>query len=147
MLFRQVPAARPNQQDSCLRIQLVGLTCCWVGVGDGSPHGIAQIDVAVDQIAPGGSVGILEIGHEDARPRIQGVDDHLSINGAGNFDAPVQQVGGQPSHSPVAVADISRLSQEIGAFALIEAPLALLTRREQLAPSRTKTPLKIDNKL
>ena len=44
------------------------------------------------RFVPGRGVGVLEVGHEDVRAGVQGVDDHLPVGRAGDLDAPVEQV-------------------------------------------------------
>jgi hypothetical protein len=80
-------------------------------------------------------VRILEIGHETARLRIQRVDEHLAIDGSGDFDAAIGKVARHFGDAPIAAADASRLRQEIGKLALIELDLPLFPSEEQrLAP-------------
>ena len=65
VLFHQVPAARTHHQRGGLFAQLVVLAF-GAGIGDGAADGVAQVDLALDDVPPGGRVGVFEIGHEDA---------------------------------------------------------------------------------
>ena len=76
-------------------------------------------------IVPGRRVGVLEIGHEDARAGIERIDDHLAVGRPGDLDAAVVEVGRDRRHGPVAFADGAGLGQEIGQHALVEELLAL----------------------
>ena len=80
--------------------QLVALALR-AGVGDGAVDRVAQVDLAVEVVSPGGRVGVLEIGHEDAGAGVQGVDDHLAVDRPGDLDAAVLQVRGDRRHLPV----------------------------------------------
>ena len=92
---------------------------------------VPQIDLALDHVGPGRRVGVLEVGHEDLGAGIERVDDHLAVDRAGDLDAAVQEVGRDRRDLPVALAECSRLGQEIGQLAGVEALLALLAPLEQ----------------
>ena len=76
---------------------------------------------------------ILEIRHVHPRPRIEGVDDHLAIDGARDLDAPVHEIGGDRRDGPVPLADLSRFREKIGALAVQDPLGPRRTRRQQLA--------------
>ena len=115
VLFHQVPAARANHQYSRGLAQFVELSF-GAGVGDGAANGIAQVDLPLDDVTPGGRIGIFEIGHEDIGAGVERVDDHLAVDGAGDFDAAVQKVGRDGGHLPVAIPDVRRGRLEIPAW-------------------------------
>ncbi len=110
------------------------------GEGDGAPHGIAEVELPLEIVAPGGGVRVLEIRHEDPRARVQRVDDHFAVHGAGNLDAAVQQVSGNRRDGPVRLAHRTRLWQEFGALAGVETSLARHAAREQLLAAQLTRP-------
>ena len=131
MLFVQVPTARADQQRRDLLVQAVALAFRAVE-GDGAADGIAQIDLAVEVVGPGGRVGILEIGHEDAGAGVERVDDHLAVHGAGDLDAAVQEVLGDGRDSPFFLADGGGLGEEVRQCAGVDFFLANLAAREEV---------------
>src|SRR5437763_7954359 len=130
-LLRQVPAARPHEERGELRVQLVFLDLRR-DVVDLAPDRVAQIEVALDVVVPFGRIGILEVGHEDARARIESVDDHLAIDRAGDLDATVPDVGRNRGADPARLADRTRFRQEAGQLAGVELALPRRTSREEL---------------
>ncbi len=99
------------------------------------PHGVAEIELPFDAVRPGRGVRVFEVGHEDVRAGVERVDDHLPIDGAGDLDAAIEQVGRNRRDRPVALADLARLGEEIGKLAGIEPRLPFLTRaKKPLAP-------------
>ncbi len=101
--------------------------------GDRAAHRIHQIRLAVDHVVPGRRVGVLEIGHEHARPAIEGVDHHLAVGRAGDFDAPVLDVVRDRRHPPIAVADRFGFGEKIGFPPAIEALLDFAAAVEKAA--------------
>ena len=79
-----------------------------------------EVDLPLDAVLPGGRVGVLEVGHEDARARVERVDDHLAIHRPGDLDAAVLQIGRDRRDGPCALADLARLRQEVVARASVE---------------------------
>ena len=137
MALFEVPAARADEEDGGLVVELVTLSGGRVVEGDGAADGVAQVELAVEQVLPGGRGGVFEVGHEDLRAGVERVDDHLAIDRAGDLDAAVEQVGGQRRDGPVGVADVRGLGQEVGLLAGVERGLALDARGEQfLAAAR-----------
>jgi len=94
---------------------------------------VHQVDLALDQVRPGGGGGVLEIGHEHLGAGIERIDDHLAVGGAGDLDAAIEQVARDRADPPVPFADRLRLGQEIRRLARIEAGLPGLAGRQQLA--------------
>jgi hypothetical protein len=81
---------------------------------------IDQVRVAADHVQPGRRVRILEVGHEAAGTRVQGVDDHLPIDGPRDLDAPVAEVVWRRLDLPVSLPHLARLRQEVERPASIE---------------------------
>ena len=146
MLLRQMPAARAHKQDGQGGVQLVVFLGRRIRVGDRPPNGIAQVYMALDEVAPRRRVGVFKIPHEDVGPRIQSVDDHFAIDGAGDLDPAIQQIRGQRSHRPVRLADFGCLRQKIRTFTGIEFRLPSHTGGQQLPALGAKPPLQIHNK-
>ena len=126
MAVFEVPAARADEEHGGVGLEFVVLAGGGVVVGDGAAHGVAQVELAFEDVLPGGCGGVLEVGHEDLRAGVERVDDHLAVDGAGDLDAAVEQVFRQRRGDPLGVADVLGLGQEVRAFARVE---ALLTGR------------------
>ena len=125
MLFRQMPAAWAHHQGGGIGADGVGLARCFVGKAERAGPAVFEIDLAFDHIRPSRRGGVLEIGHEHFRAGIQRVDDHFFVDRSGDFNAAVEQIGGQRSNRPIAFADRFSLDEEVGQFAGIEFLLAL----------------------
>jgi hypothetical protein len=123
-----MPTTRANKQDSRLIDQLVMLAGCGIGVGDGAPDGIAEIDLTVEQVVPKRSARVLKISHEYLCAGVKRVDDHLAVNGTGDLYAAVQDVVGQRCHRPRALANVPGFFKKIGFFPGIESFLPFMTR-------------------
>ena len=134
----EVPAARPHEQDRGLVLERVLLARLGRRERDRAADRVAEVDLPVDQVVPGGAVGVLEVGHEDARARVERVDDHLPVGRPGDLDAAIEQVLGQRGHGPVAGAHVGRLGQEVRPLAGVEPGLALAAAREQLLHARAE---------
>ncbi len=143
MLLEKVIAAGPDQQRCGLLAQLVPLAVRRVGVRDGAPDGIHQVRLTADAVRPSWRIRILEIGHEHLRARVERVDDHLSIDRAGDLDPAVQQIRRWRSHVPVAFADSARFGQEGGLATGVERGLRFLSARQQFLDARPKSPSEI----
>jgi hypothetical protein len=76
---------------------------------------------------------VLEVGHEPAGARVQRVDDHLAIDGAGDLHATIPVVGRSGRDLPVALADRLGLGEEVERLARSDPRAALRPRVEQLA--------------
>ena len=101
--------------------------------------------LAVDQVVPGGRVGVFEVGHEDLGAGVERVDDHLAVDGAGDLDAAVEQVGGQRRDGPFGVADVRGFGEEVGLVAGVESFLALVAGVEQLFAAGVEGALQVDD--
>ena len=93
----EVPAARPRQDHRQVVgvLQRVGLAL-GRGEGDGAAHGVVQVHLALDDVAPVRGVGVLEVGQPDPRTGVEGVDRHLAARRPGDLDAAVAQVAAAP---------------------------------------------------
>ena len=91
VLLRQVPAARPGDDDGELAVvQPVGLAV--LIQGDGPADGVAQVDLPGDHVRPGRGVGVLQVGQPDLGAGIQRVDRHLAVGRAGDLHPAVGEV-------------------------------------------------------
>ena len=72
------------------------------------------------QARPGGRLAVLEIGHATLHRRVQGVDDHLAINRAGDLHAAVSQISGNAADAPVRLANVLGVWQKLGCYAPVE---------------------------
>ena len=61
---------------------------------------------------------------EDFGAGVEGVDDHLAVDGAGDLDAAVEEVGGEWSDDPVGGADEGGFGEEVGTNARVKTLLA-----------------------
>ena len=86
-------------------------------------------------LLPGGRIGVLEIGHEDVGAGVQRVDDHLAVDGAGDFDAAVEKVGGDGRHAPFTIADVRRGWQKLRHGSVVDSLLPFAAGSQQLAPA------------
>ena len=134
VLVVQVPAARAHEQRGGLLAEAV-LAPVGAGELDRAIDRVGQVHVAVDHVGPRRRQRVLEVGHEPARAGVQRVDDHLAVDGPGDLDAAVAQVGRGWSDLPVALADLARLGQEVHALAGGQPRAPLAARGEQLAPA------------
>ena len=68
---------------------------------------VGEVALPVDHVLPRRRVRVLEVGHEDLRAAVQGVDHHLAIGRPGDLDAAVGQIRRRRRHAPVALAHAS----------------------------------------
>mmetsp|Transcript_8531 Transcript_8531/g.24578 ORF Transcript_8531/g.24578 Transcript_8531/m.24578 type:complete len:253 (-) Transcript_8531:111-869(-) len=101
--FIQMPSPGTHQQHRRRVVGLVQLAVLGVGVRDGPRNGIPQIDLPVHHVVPCRTRGILKVSHVRLGARIEAVDDHLAIDGACDFDTPVQQICGRRSTLPTGI--------------------------------------------
>jgi hypothetical protein len=73
--------------------------------------------------------------------RVQGVDDHLAIDRAGDLDAAVAQVGRQRRHLPVAAAHVPGFAQEVRQPAPVQVSLQARPPGQQLAAPAVEGPV------
>ena len=73
-----------------------------------------------------------EIGHEGLSAAVQGVDYHLPVRGACDFDPPILETGSRRSTEPGRVcADVGRLGRKVERDTSIETLLDRLARKEE----------------
>ena len=123
MFFRQMEAARPGDQHRRVGSQLIALAVIRVGVTDGAQIGIAQINLPLHHVLPGGRGGVLKAAHVDLHRRVEGIDDHLALHRPGDLHPAVEQIMGDASNAPLRLADIGGLRIKIRQFARIKARL------------------------
>jgi len=128
----EVPAAGADEEDGGVVDEGVVLFGGGIGVGDGAADGVAEVELAVEEIFPGGGGGVFKVGHEDAGAGVEGVDDHLAIDGAGDFYAAVLEVGGEGGNFPRGGADVGGFGEEVWEGAGVEGGLAGDARGEEL---------------
>jgi hypothetical protein len=98
------------------------------------------------RIVPGRAERVLEVGHKDARPAVEGVDHHLGFGRPGDLDPAVVQVGRDRHDPPVARPDLGRLGREIRQLARGEPALTLVAGLEQRRALGAEAPLQIGQK-
>ena len=110
VLLVEVPAARAHLQRRDLVVELVGLLpagdCC----ANDSVRRIAWPRLIWPWIwfVHERRVRVLEVGHVRIGARVEGVDDHLRVDRAGDLDAAALQRRRDRRDLPVAVADVLR---------------------------------------
>ena len=121
------------------------------------PRRVAHGGVAGDDVPPGRRERILEAAHEDARARVEGIDDHLRVGRARQLDAPVVEIGGRggtlhsdsrssrvssgnAGRSPAAKRPRARRGRQQGAPPGAEAPLELADQRSASSSSSSSWP-------
>ena len=135
VLLDQVPAARAHEQRRHLVAEAV-LAPVVAGELDRALDRIGQVELALHDVGPRRRQGVLEVGHEAARARVQRVDDHLAVDRAGDLDAAVAESAGAAATCQSPSRIVARLGQEVERRAAGDARAALRARGEQLAPAR-----------
>ncbi len=141
VLLEEVPAARPHDEDRGLLVQPVLLAGLGGAVVDRPVDGVAEVPLPFDAVRPRRRVRVLEVGEEDARPRVEGVDDHLPVDRSGDLDTPVLEPRRNRRDLPVALPDLLRLREEVGEDAGVDPLLGLDAAREELLAARAERPL------
>src|SRR5262249_15216579 len=137
VLLDEVPAARTHEQSRDLLVEPV-LLAIWIRETDLAADSVIQVDLPLHAVLPGGRVGVLKVGHEDPRARVERVNDHLAIYRAGDLHATVLQIGWDRRDSPCVLADLASLRQEVVARASVERNLPVYAPLEQLHTSRVE---------
>ena len=101
---------------------------------DRAAHGVGQVALAVDDVLPGRRERVLEVGHEDLRARVERVDHHLAVDGPGDLDPAVEEVGRSRRHAPVRTRGRHAFRQEVGEHAGVELGLTLAATLQELEP-------------
>ena len=140
MALRQMPAAGPHEQRGGVLAQLVVASVRAV-VGDRPLDRVAQVDVALDHVAPRRRIGVLEVGHEAVGAGVERVDRHLALGRAGDLDPPLLHVAGDRRNRPVALAHVLGLGEEVERLAGGQTLTALCTRVEQFDSRVRELPL------
>ncbi len=140
VLLREMPAARAHQQRGHLVVQAV-LAAVGARELDRALDRVGEVHVALDHVAPGRRVRVLEVRHEAARARVERVDHHLALGRAGDLHAPVLQVGRRRGHAPVALAHRGRLLEEVELRAGLELGHALRAPAQQVAARASEAAL------
>ena len=124
-----MPASGPHEERGDLVPEPIDPA---VGVDqfDRPVNGVGEVRLAFDHVGPGRRVGVLEVGHEDIGPRVEGVDDHLSLGRPRDLDPATLEVGGRGRDGPLRLTDRPRLGQEVRQRARVEGRLALDAPRE-----------------
>src|SRR5262245_9837127 len=142
----QMPAPGPHEEDGDLVLQLVALLALLER--DRPFDRVAEVLLAADDVLPRRRVRVLEVGHVDACPRVEGIDDHLPVTRRpGDLDAPVLEIVRYGSNAPVALANGARRLEEVGKLARLDALLPLGTRAKKLLPATGELALERDDEL
>jgi hypothetical protein len=142
MLLGQVPAARAQQQHRDLLVQAV-LPPLGRVERDRAAHRVAQVDLRLDHVDPGGRERILQVGHEDFRAAVERVDHHAAVARPGDLRPAILQIGRRRRDRPGTLADVPRLREEIGLLAAIDLHLALGPALQQRLARRVEAPVQI----
>ena len=143
MRFDEVPATRPDEQGGAALVEPIGLALGRVE-GEDAARRVGDRCLATDDVGPRRGQGVLEVGHEDTCPRIEGVDHHLGLGRARDLDPPVLEVGRGGRHLPLGIlSDVVRRHEEPWANAGVELRLALLAPTEKVEPDRPEASLEI----
>lgn len=134
----EVPASRSDDKGGELLLvgsQLVRLSTGLL-VGDGSSDTVVEVDLTVDHVGPGGGGRVLEVGHVGPDIRVQGVDDHLSVSGAGDLNSSVNKTGSRGGSLPSGVlSDVLGLGEEVGELAGVDSSLSSNSSSKELVSS------------
>jgi hypothetical protein len=139
MPFAEVQPARPHDERRRLRIERVRLAVDGVDVVDRPRHGINQIALTGNDVRPCRRGRILEVRHEHLCARIERVDDHLAVHGAGNLDAAVAQIARGRRRVPQASADVGGVDEEVQPLTSVEAGLSRASSGEQMVQRQRET--------
>ncbi len=130
----QVPASRADEEHGDLVVQRVALLALLER--DRPLDRVREVLLAADDVLPRRRVRILEVGHVDARARVERVDDHLPVAGRpGDLDAPVLEIGRCRRDPPVALTNRARRLEEVGELAGLDPLLPLGAREQKLLAS------------
>jgi hypothetical protein len=135
----QMPAARADEEGRHGVVQPIAFPPAVKG--DGAPDRVLQIDLTLHLVAPARGARVLEVGHVGIGARVQRVDHHLALDGAGDLHTPPLERRRQGRDAPLALADGARAGQELRHLTGIDALLALRTGREQRTPVRLEAPM------
>ena len=113
VLLDEVPAARTHHD----RGRLLGGDGVLLAFGAREAQfpadRVAKGQLTFDDVPPGGARGVLLVGQPHLRARVERVDGHLRIGGAGDLDAAVFEAGPGAGDLPLGVlADVCRFIAE-----------------------------------
>ena len=103
-------------------------------------NGIPQINLPLDDVIPRWCQRVFAIRHKDFGTRIQRIDDHFAVGGAGNLDAPVCQVGRYVTNLPGRVLNLCSWWQKVGHLTRVDFFLPVLSLIQQFGNARAKLP-------
>ena len=114
VILGQVPAARSHHD----RRRLLGGDLVHLALGGGvaqlPANRVVERELTLDDVPPGGARRVLLVGEPDLRARVQGVDGHLRIGGAGDLHATVLEARAGAGDAPVGVvADVGGVGAEL----------------------------------
>ena len=130
MLLSEVPSTGAHHQSGRLVDELVGLLPSVES--QFPPVGVDQIGLASEEIGPRWRSCVLEVRHEHAGTRVEGIDHHLGVHRTGDLDAAVGQIGGNSIDGPFRLPDFTSLGKEPGFLPFVETSLPVLSIGEQL---------------
>ena len=133
----EVPAAGPHHQRGGALAELVG-TPVGTDVIEGLAGRVLQVRLVLHEVVPRRRERVFEVGHEHPGAGVQGVDHHLALDGPGDLDAPVLQVGRGRRHLPRAGADRRGVREKVGQGAEIDLRLAQGATLEKSSPRGTE---------
>src|SRR6267378_5038576 len=131
MLLREVPTSGANQERRDLPVQAVDFSFGTLEL-QGPPHRIEEIQLPLDEVAPGRRVCVFEVRHEHPGARVQGIDHHLPIGRPGDFDSAIEQVLGERPNPPRPITDVGSLGEEVEGAPLIDSSLALRATMQEV---------------
>src|SRR5690606_41226360 len=102
VLLDEVPAARA-EHDRGGRLPEAVLLALGAREVDLPTDRIAQVDLAADDVRPGGAHGILVVGEPHLRAGVHGVDGHLAVGGPGDLHPAIIEAGTGACHAAVAI--------------------------------------------
>ena len=132
VLLDEVPAARAEHDRGRLLAETV-LLALGAREVDLTTDRVEQVDLAADDVRPGGARGVLVVGEPDLRAGVHGVDGHLAVGGSGDLHPAVLEAGAGARDAPVDIlADRARLRQEVQVAPVLDAASALHPGGERL---------------
>jgi hypothetical protein len=138
----EVPA--PRSHEECGR-SVVEAVCLALGRVERqlAAHGIGQGRMPTDDVRPGRRERVLEVGHEDARARVERVDHHLRLGRAGDLHSPVVKIRRSRRDRPRRLTHLPGRDREVRTHTGIELALPLLPPLEQVEPRWSEPPLQV----
>ena len=88
VFFRQMETAYATDQHRRIRFKLIDFPG-FVGIADGAVHGVAQVDLPLDNLTPVRCQRVFKISHKDFNVRVHGVDHHFAFYRTGDLNAAI----------------------------------------------------------